>query len=59
MTDVCREFGISGKTGYKIFDRYKTGRFERSQLYEIEFLRVAPLSRPVAHLFTDGLLVQV
>ena len=22
-TDVCREFGISRKTGYKIFDRYK------------------------------------
>lgn len=23
MTKVCREFGISRKTGYKIFDRYK------------------------------------
>jgi len=23
MTDVCREFGISRKTGFKIFDRYK------------------------------------
>jgi transposase InsO family protein len=23
MTTVCREFGISRKTGYKIFDRYK------------------------------------
>ena len=23
MTDVCREFGISRKTGYKIYDRYK------------------------------------
>src|SRR5919109_4559339 len=23
MTDICREFGISRKTGYKIFDRYK------------------------------------
>jgi transposase len=23
MTVVCREFGISRKTGYKIFDRYK------------------------------------
>jgi transposase-like protein len=22
MTDVCRDFGISRKTGYKIFDRY-------------------------------------
>jgi transposase len=23
MTEVCREFGISRKTGYKMFDRYK------------------------------------
>ncbi|MBB4365452.1 transposase [Bradyrhizobium sp. CIR18] len=23
MSEVCREFGISRKTGYKIFDRYK------------------------------------
>jgi putative transposase len=23
MTDLCREFAISRKTGYKIFDRYK------------------------------------
>ncbi len=23
MTDVCREFGISRKTGYKIYKRYK------------------------------------
>ena len=23
MTDLCREFGISRKTGYKIFSRYK------------------------------------
>ena len=23
MSDVCREFGISRKTGYKIFDRYR------------------------------------
>lgn len=23
MTEVCREFGISRKTSYKIFDRYK------------------------------------
>src|SRR6202163_4631282 len=23
MTDMCREFGVSRKTGYKIFDRYK------------------------------------
>src|SRR3979490_2818918 len=23
MTDVCREFGVSRKTGYKLLDRYK------------------------------------
>ena len=23
MTELCREFGISRKTGYKIFDRYQ------------------------------------
>ena len=23
MTDLCREFGISRKTGYKIYNRYK------------------------------------
>ena len=23
MTEVCREFGVSRKTGYKIFDRYE------------------------------------
>ncbi len=36
MTGLCREFGISRKTGYKIFNRYKeqgleafTGRSRR------------------------------
>jgi len=28
MTDVCREFGISRKTGYKIYDRYKAHGLE-------------------------------
>jgi transposase InsO family protein len=28
MTDVCRDFGISRKTGYKIFDRYKAHGLE-------------------------------
>ena len=28
MSEVCREFGISRKTGYKIFDRYKEHGFE-------------------------------
>ena len=28
MTDACREFGISRKTGYEIFNRYKESGFE-------------------------------
>ena len=28
MSHLCREFGISRKTGYKIFDRYKEHGFE-------------------------------
>ena len=28
MTDVCRQFAISRKTGYKIFNRYKGHGFE-------------------------------
>ena len=28
MSDVCREFGISRKTGYKIFNRYKEDGLE-------------------------------
>jgi len=28
MTEVCREFGISRKTGYKIFNRYKQSGLE-------------------------------
>jgi transposase len=28
MTDVCGEFGISRKTGYKIFNRYKQSGLE-------------------------------
>src|SRR5256714_7491888 len=28
MTDVCRDYGVSRKTGYKIFSRYKEHGFE-------------------------------
>jgi len=28
MSDVCREFGISRKTGYKIFNRYRDDGLE-------------------------------
>jgi transposase len=30
MSDVCREFGISRKTGYKVFNRYKELAWKRS-----------------------------
>jgi transposase len=29
MSDVCREFGISRKTGYKIFNRYRQEGWRR------------------------------
>ena len=61
MTEVCREFGISRKTGYKIFDRYKehglealTDRSRRPVRYanqlppQIESLIVAPQARQAA-----------
>jgi hypothetical protein len=28
MSELCREFGISRKTGYKIFERYEQDGFE-------------------------------
>ena len=31
MSSVCREFGISRKTGYKIFNRYKLSGLEGLQ----------------------------
>jgi transposase len=43
MTDVCRDFGISCKTGYKIFDRY------REKLSD----RAAPTCRTILVLLTD------
>ena len=30
MAELCREFGISRKTGYKIFDRYQEWAFTGS-----------------------------
>ena len=39
MTEVCREFGISRKTGYKIFTRYKScgleGLKDRSRRWSV------------------------
>ena len=32
MAALCREFGISRKTGYKIFDRYKDCGLEASPI---------------------------
>jgi len=32
MTDICRNFGVSRKTGYKIFDRYREHGLEESSI---------------------------
>ena len=40
MTELCREFGISRKTGYKIFDRYREHGLEYSATIWME--RVLP-----------------
>jgi hypothetical protein len=42
MTDVCREFGISRKTGYKIFDRYKEHGLEALKAICCGALKPAP-----------------
>lgn len=44
MARLCREFGISRKTGYKIFDRYKEcglhGLSDRSRRPYRSFIKV-------------------
>lgn len=50
MTDICLEFGISRKTGYKIFTRYKEHRLEalseRSRR-PVRYAGLAPLGQLV------------
>jgi hypothetical protein len=43
MTDMCREFGISRKTGYAIFDRYKECRLEIKPMITHPILRTGHL----------------
>ena len=40
MAELCREFGISRKTGYKIFDRYRDSGADRP---EPAFMSLRPL----------------
>ncbi len=48
MSDVCREFGISRKTGYKIFNRYKDDGLEALTDRSRRLVRYAnQLSEPV------------
>ncbi|MGG6897742.1 helix-turn-helix domain-containing protein [Rhizobium sp. BR 315] len=51
MSDVCREFGISRKTGYKIFNRYKDEGLEALNRPSVECREVSTpiviLCRPV------------
>jgi len=45
MTDLCREFGISRKTGYKIFNRYKadgTGAFDDRSRRPVRYANQLP-----------------
>ena len=69
MTDVCREFGVSRKTGYKVFDRYKehgmealTDRSRRPVRYanqlpgQIETLWTCNGFAPVTYLIMPPLL---
>jgi transposase-like protein len=53
MTELCREFGISRKTGYKIFDRYKehglealSDRSRRPVRYANQLPQARDLDRP-------------
>jgi transposase len=48
MSDVCREFGISRKTGYKIFNRYKDDGLEALTALSRRLVRYAnQLPEPV------------
>jgi transposase-like protein len=38
MSEVCRAFGISRKTGYKIFERYKEHGLEREAGRNVELM---------------------
>jgi transposase-like protein len=53
MAELCREFGISRKTGYKIFDRYQEMRDRRTDGQEPTSVSVresAPLPGGELHL---------
>jgi transposase len=47
MSDLCREFGISRKTGYKIFERYE------QEGLQAPIDRVRRCATPLQHLTTQ------
>ena len=51
MSDVCREFGISRKTGYKIFNRY---REEGLEALSRPFAAAGALRQPAAGSRSSG-----
>ena len=54
MSDVCRSFGISRKTGYKIFNRYKEQGLEALYDRSRRPVRYAnQLPAPVERLIVD------
>src|SRR5262249_51403026 len=54
MTELCREFGISRKTGYKIYDRYKDHGLEALSDRSRRPMRSAnQLPQPIESLIVD------
>jgi transposase len=60
MTDVCRDFGVSRKTGYKILDRYKEHGLEALSDRSRRPVRYAnQLPQPIESLLFGTLLDQL
>ena len=59
MADLCREFGISRKTGYKIFDRYQQcGIHGHTAAWQRQYDHIRPIgiSHQVGGKHPSGLL---
>jgi transposase len=54
MTEVCRAFGISRKTGYKIFERYKEHGLEALNDWSRRPIRYANLPQQVESRLVGG-----
>jgi transposase-like protein len=57
MSELCREFGISRKTGYKVFDRYQETGIQgdhRSQSATLSLRQPSSLPGGELHLECEG-----